>query len=65
MGRKCEGADQNAPSIVDNGCGFDAKQGTRGLGVLGMRDRVAAWGGQFTLNSDTSTALEPESLYVM
>lgn len=40
-------------TIVDNGRGFDTGQGASGgLGILGMRERVAACGGQLTLDSD-------------
>jgi signal transduction histidine kinase len=40
-------------TIVDNGRGFDADQAASGgLGVLGMRERVAAGGGQLTVGSD-------------
>jgi two-component system sensor histidine kinase UhpB len=42
-------------TIVDNGCGFDANQGASGgLGVLGMRERVAACGGHLTVDSDST-----------
>jgi len=42
-------------TIVDNGRGFDSNQGaTGGLGLRGMRERVAACGGQLTLDSDST-----------
>ncbi|TXT25630.1 MAG: multi-sensor signal transduction histidine kinase [Gallionellaceae bacterium] len=38
-------------SIGDDGVGFDAGQKLRGTGLLGMRERVIAAGGEFDLNS--------------
>lgn len=42
--------------VVDNGCGFETGAATRGgrdhgLGLIGMRERVAALGGRLTINS--------------
>lgn len=37
--------------IVDNGQGFDPQQNTTGFGLLGMRERTVALGGQFLLFS--------------
>jgi PAS domain S-box-containing protein len=42
--------------VVDNGCGFETIEATRGagahgLGLIGMRERVAALGGRLTINS--------------
>jgi signal transduction histidine kinase len=44
--------------VVDNGCGFETGAATRGrgahgLGLIGMRERVAALGGRLTINSQT------------
>ncbi|MEG4507144.1 sensor histidine kinase [Microcoleus sp. F6_B4] len=36
-------------SIADNGKGFDPAQNTTGFGLQGMRERVAAAGGQFAI----------------
>ncbi|MEG4171434.1 MULTISPECIES: sensor histidine kinase [unclassified Microcoleus] len=38
-------------SIADNGKGFDPAQNTTGFGLQGMRERVAATGGQFAIYS--------------
>jgi PAS domain S-box-containing protein len=42
--------------VADNGCGFEIEAATRGrgahgLGLIGMRERVAALGGRLTVNS--------------
>jgi signal transduction histidine kinase len=37
--------------IRDDGCGFDPASAPRGLGLLGMQERVAALGGGFDLRS--------------
>ncbi len=37
--------------IVDNGEGFDIDQASNGLGLLGMRERTIAAGGEFTIHS--------------
>jgi two-component system sensor histidine kinase UhpB len=37
--------------IVDDGAGFDPVRARPGLGLLGMRERTAALGGRFTLDS--------------
>jgi signal transduction histidine kinase len=43
-------------TIVDDGCGFDAEYilaaKDRGLGLLGMQERVELLGGHFVLNSE-------------
>jgi signal transduction histidine kinase len=48
-------------SIVDDGCGFDVKQ-MKGLGLLGMEERVARLGGKFRIQSGPGkgTTLEIE-----
>ncbi|MEG4446895.1 sensor histidine kinase [Microcoleus sp. AT9_B5] len=38
-------------SVADNGKGFDPAQNTTGFGLQGMRERVAAAGGQFAIYS--------------
>ncbi|MDT8363762.1 MAG: hypothetical protein RQ714_03820 [Nitrosomonas sp.] len=38
-------------SVEDNGIGFDAAQKSTGFGLLGMRERVIAAGGEFSLNN--------------
>jgi signal transduction histidine kinase len=38
-------------SIVDNGTGTDLKAPHAGLGLVGMRERVAAFGGSLKLTS--------------
>ena len=40
-------------SIADNGKGFDPAQNTTGFGLQGMRERVAAAGGQFSIYSQS------------
>lgn len=39
--------------IADDGCGFDAVQPTGGLGLLGMKERVAMMTGEFVLESSS------------
>ena len=38
-------------SVADDGCGFDPDEATSGLGLLGLRERVARLGGGTTLAS--------------
>lgn len=38
-------------SVADDGCGFDPDEATSGLGLLGLRERVARLGGGITLAS--------------
>ncbi len=50
-------------SVEDNGSGFDAgsvlsKRGRRGLGLMGMRQRVEALNGSFTINSKPGRGTE-------
>ena len=40
--------------IVDNGTGFDAEEQTRGMGLQGIRERVAKLGGSFAIDSRLS-----------
>ncbi|MEM7335403.1 MAG: sensor histidine kinase [Chloroflexota bacterium] len=40
--------------IVDNGSGFDAETRTRGMGLQGIRERVAKLGGSFAIDSRKS-----------
>jgi two-component system, NarL family, sensor histidine kinase UhpB len=42
-------------SIVDNGCGADLGVRGNGLGLIGMRERVAALGGSISVSSASST----------
>lgn len=37
--------------VADNGCGFDPGHSTRGLGIIGIKERVRQLGGQVTLES--------------
>ena len=37
-------------TVQDNGCGFDVRQ-SKGLGLLGMEERVTQLGGTFQVNS--------------
>lgn len=43
--------------IADDGVGFDPESSARGLGLLGMHERVAALDGSFTLRSRPGTGL--------
>lgn len=43
--------DEIAFSLADDGTGTDLDQRTGGLGLIGMRERVEAMGGQFTVSS--------------
>ena len=38
-------------SVHDNGCGFDVEKTERGLGLLGMNERVTMLGGKFRVRS--------------
>ncbi|HED17953.1 MAG TPA: hypothetical protein ENI74_00415, partial [Gammaproteobacteria bacterium] len=38
-------------SIEDNGCGMDTENPGRGLGLIGMRERVEALGGSLSVQS--------------
>ncbi|MDH4284997.1 MAG: ATP-binding protein, partial [Gallionellaceae bacterium] len=38
-------------SITDDGVGFDMEKKSSGTGILGMRERVIATGGEFDLSS--------------
>ena len=38
-------------TVTDDGDGFDSDQATNGFGLLGMRERVAAFGGEVTMES--------------
>lgn len=42
-------------SVVDNGVGFDPENAGRGLGLIGIQERVAMLGGRFALESDQET----------
>jgi signal transduction histidine kinase len=50
--------------IQDDGCGFDAAEFLRsppqghGMGVFGMRERVAGYGGQFVIESGEGTGTQ-------
>jgi len=39
-------------SVEDNGRGYNLNQQTEGIGVLGMRERVIAAGGEFAIHSE-------------
>ena len=39
--------------VSDNGSGFDIHHNTEGIGITGMRERVAAFNGEFDLRSST------------
>ena len=38
-------------TLADDGCGFDTLSAPRGLGLLGMRERIEALGGRFSVES--------------
>ena len=44
--------------IADDGCGFDAGQPTRGLGLLGAAERAAALGGRLAVDSVRGTGTQ-------
>ena len=46
--------------IADDGTGFDPAAGGRGFGIVGMRERVQALGGSFTLASKPGSGTEVE-----
>ncbi|MBP1152184.1 MULTISPECIES: ATP-binding protein [Methylocaldum] len=46
--------------ISDNGCGFDPNQPRRGFGLIGIRERVASLGGQFSLNTRSGEGVSLE-----
>lgn len=37
--------------VTDDGCGFDARATRAGLGLIGMRERVSALGGEFEIST--------------
>ncbi len=39
-------------SVIDNGCGFDIASTESGIGIIGMRERVYAFHGQFKIESE-------------
>ena len=45
-------------TITDNGVGMDTKAPTQGLGLIGVRERVAALAGQLEVTSDPGKGLE-------
>jgi len=45
------GADMLLLSVTDDGTGFDPKQVSAGIGLLGMRERAIAAGGDFFIDS--------------
>jgi two-component system sensor histidine kinase TtrS len=49
--REPDGNDAALLVVRDNGCGMAGAGSMRGLGIVGMRERVEAQGGQFTLHS--------------
>lgn len=51
------GADAILLSIEDNGVGFDPNQPTKGVGLIGMRERVVAAEGKFDMYSEPGRGL--------
>jgi two-component system, NarL family, sensor histidine kinase UhpB len=52
LARECAGADDRLRiTVADNGKGFDPAQSTGGIGIAGMRERVAAYAGAFDVAS--------------
>lgn len=45
-------------SVEDDGIGFDIEQKSVGLGLLGMRERVIAAGGEFLLQSSPGNGVQ-------
>lgn len=52
--------DKLSLSIIDNGQGFDLKQKTTGLGLLGMRERVEALKGRYESSSEPGKGVSIE-----
>ncbi len=60
------GREKNSPilpdtlllSVEDDGIGFDIEQKSAGLGLLGMRERVIAAGGEFLLQSSPGNGVQ-------
>lgn len=48
--------------VSDNGRGFDPARQAEGIGIVGMRERVAAFEGRFTLHSDSGGSVLEASL---
>jgi signal transduction histidine kinase len=46
-----EGGDRITIEITDDGTGFDASHGTKGFGLVGMRERVALLDGGISIVS--------------
>lgn len=57
-----EGAGQIRFSCEDNGRGFDLGLRREGLGLVGLRERVEALGGQFELESAPGTGMRVRAL---
>lgn len=49
--------------IEDNGCGFDMEEATAGLGLVGMKERVAMIGGELTIRSRLGEGTSIEVYY--
>jgi PAS domain S-box-containing protein len=49
-------------SFSDNGKGFDPSQKRRGLGLIGLRERVEALAGQFELNSGPGRGVQVKAV---
>lgn len=49
-------------AVSDNGRGFDPAQQAEGIGIVGMRERVAAFEGRFALRSDSGGSVLEASL---
>lgn len=52
-------------TVKDNGVGFKPEDTLRGFGLRGMKERVQALGGKFTLSSDPSSQQPGTALYVV
>ena len=50
-GRLTFAPDEVRLDLIDDGCGFDAERVGKGFGLLGIKERVHAMGGQFALHS--------------
>ncbi|CAG20731.1 signal transduction histidine-protein kinase/phosphatase UhpB [Photobacterium profundum] len=52
-------------TVKDNGVGFKPEEALRGFGLRGMKERVQALGGEFTLSSDSGTQKPGTALHVV
>jgi two-component system, NarL family, sensor histidine kinase UhpB len=56
--RRANGSDEVVVTVADDGVGMDSQAQTRGLGLIGMRERLAALSGELEVNSAPEQGFE-------